>query len=214
MSDTDIAGRYQRALALFKAGQSEDALNAFRDIIAITDPIEETETETEMIVPFQAEPSQVEATEGLTRGGKPVRLVMDYFTAAVYQTGCVHVVLEQFVEARRFLEEAVGLWPENVVARLQLSFILVNVDEPGSAIAVLQEAQAAQPENPMIFRQLAWTHNEMGQHERALTAAERAVELDPTYIDGLEEQHFALEQLGKDEQAAAIRARVDKLTST
>lgn len=214
MGDTDIAARYQQALALFQADQPEDALAAFLEIIGATEPVQESETDTEVILPFQAEPSQVEATLGLTRNGKPVRLVMDYFTAAVYQAGCAHVALEQFEESRRFLEEAVGLWPENIVARLQLSFVLVKLNEPGSAIATLQEAEAAQPDNPMVWRQLAWTYNEMEQFDRALAAAERAVELDPTYIDGLEEQHFALEQLGQQERAAAVRTRVEKLTRT
>jgi len=214
MSDTDIASRYQWALALFKSDQLEDALVAFRDLIASTEPIEETETDIEVILPFQAEPSQIEANEGRTRGGKPIRLVMDYFTAAVYQTGCIHVATEQFEDARRFLDEAVGLWPDNIVARLQLSFVLVKVDEPGSAIATLQEAEAAQPENAMIFRQLAWTYNEMEQYDRAVTAAERAVELDASFVAGLEELHFALEQRGEDQRAETIRTRIEELSRT
>jgi tetratricopeptide (TPR) repeat protein len=213
MAETHLAERYRRALELFRSGAHDRALDAFRDIVAMTEPVEESETDTEVILPFQAEPDQIEATEGRTRGGKPIRLVMDYFTAAVFQIGCVHVAQKRFEEARRFLDEAVGLWPENVNARLQLSFVLVGLGEPGSAIAHLQEAEQAQPDNVRVFRQLAWTYNEMEQFEKALAAAERAVAIDAEYVDGLEELHFALEKLGETERAAAIRARVETLTA-
>ena len=61
MSDTQIADRYRRATTLFQSGKLAEALDAFRDLIAITEPIEETETDTEVILPFQAEAGQLGA---------------------------------------------------------------------------------------------------------------------------------------------------------
>jgi tetratricopeptide (TPR) repeat protein len=208
---SDIATLYDEAVSLRRADRLDEALQRFLVIIDQSEPIAATETDDAFVVPYQAEPSQFAAAAGKTEHGKPVKLVMDYFTAAIYNIGCVHALRENFAQAKKYLDEALELWPDNVAIKLQASFVYARLGELGNAEAVLQEAEELAPDNPLIFRQLAWTYNEATRHEKAVTAARQALALNPAQRDAAEELLYALEELGRVEEAEGVRRQLAAL---
>ncbi len=212
MSRTDpIAARYTHAVTRLKSGDAAGAFDELRAIIGATEPVSERETEAEIIRPYQAEPSEFAAAAAESARGKPVRLVLDYFTAALYHAGCALVAMGEHAEARLYLEEVYGLWPKNVTAKLQFAFVLAELEEGASAVAVVQEAAELAPDDPRVARQLVWTYNELEQFAEARAEGERWVARHPSYRPLLEELHAAYTALGETARAAAIAARLAEL---
>lgn len=212
LTPADIERLYGDAERLLKADRPEQALRALRTILQHCDPIARTETEREILEPYQAMPAQF-SPRPADPSGKPVRLVMDYFTAALYLSAYALTELGDFEAARDHLEEVAGLWPLNTAVRLELAFVLCRLDQLDSALATLQEAAEQSPDDARVQRELAWVHNHRGHHVEAAEAAERAVSLDPAFRPAYEELLFACERLERADRAAEVRRELERLSS-
>lgn len=205
MSVDQIVKLFEEGERLVQQGKHLAAQDPLTSVLEQTQPIFRIETEDEIIEPFQAVPTQFDEAEAST-GGKPVRLVMDYFTAAVYYLGYCKLEEGDHATAVTYLEEAVGLWPRNPRVRLELTTAYIRMSRLSDALANLQEGLELD-EDAELYRELCWVRNAMGNHEKAAEAGERAVELAPDSKAAFEELLFAYQELGEDRKAVTLLER-------
>lgn len=77
-------------------------------------------------------------------------------------------------------QQAVSLAPDAVAPRIALSYALQSRFRIPEARQTLLEAVEAQPTSAMAWARLSETHLMLGDREQALSAAQRATELDPS----------------------------------
>lgn len=101
-----------------------------------------------------------------------------------------------------------GRSPENVHAWGVAQVLLGDYD---AGIAALEEALASSPNAARIHSDLAAAYLARAQPfdreedaSRALTEADRALQLDPTVIEAVFNRGLALEQLGRRQEAATV----------
>ncbi len=203
---------YAEAEKLARAGQHDLALRRFQQVLARTQPLEAEETPEAYFEPYQGEPAQFDEAETRTHKGKPVRLVVDYFTAALYHCGYLFAATGQVDEAKKYLEQAALLWPKNVTIVRELAQVYERAGELSNALALLQEATEQHPESAALHHDLAWLYNEVGRPGEAIVAARAAIALDPQPIAAYEELCAAHEKLGQHAQAEAVRLEVARRT--
>ncbi len=85
---------------------------------------------------------------------------------------------------RTNLEKAVALDANFLEAQLELATLLIEQNDPQSAMAVLAEAVRSNPDSPAVAVLQARASLAMDQPEQALGFAQRATELDPGSLDG------------------------------
>lgn len=82
--------------------------------------------------------------------------------------------------AEEDLRHIIALEPENATALNQLGYTLADrTDRYEEALALLERAIAADPEDPAIIDSLAWAQFKLGRYEEALANLERAFEVFP-----------------------------------
>lgn len=204
----DLDRRYQLANRLIDAGKYEEALQELAGILENSQPILRQETETEVIEPYQARPEQFPQVRRTAEGGKPVRLVIDYFTAACYLHGYCLAALQRYEEALPYLEQANELWPLNNTVRHELSFVYSRLRRFNDALATLQQGIETDPRDAITYKDLAWVYNELGDHQQAVTMAEKAIENDPQLQSAYAELALAYEKVGDVTKAASARAKM------
>lgn len=196
---SEIVILYEDGLAFLKAEKYTQALDCFTQIIKKTNPIKPLETETEYLVPYQAEPKQFDEVEKKFKNGKPIRLVMDYFTAAIYNAGCVYVAQNKFTQAQKYLEEALMLWPLNTAIKIQVAYVYVKLGNAEQAVNVLTDGLRLTPQDARLLRQLAWTYNEIERFADTIRVASEGLLAHPDHSELGKELLFAAEKLNDQE---------------
>jgi serine/threonine-protein kinase len=104
-------------------------------------------------------------------------------------------------EAERELREGLAL-DSTAPAENHYGFYLAAMGRPGDALVYILRAQEANP-SAQRRSELAMCYNWMGQHDRAIDEARKAIELDPKFPVAYVELGTALVQQGKYEEAVA-----------
>jgi len=91
----------------------------------------------------------------------------------------IHEELEEIEEAIRILEEFVGAHPTAALALFELGRIYINVDRPADAKSAFRRVTELQTENVKAWIGLSLACEDLGEHQEAIAALERAVNLDP-----------------------------------
>jgi len=82
--------------------------------------------------------------------------------------------------AEEDLRRIIALEPQNATALNQLGYTLADrTDRHEEALALLERAIAADPEDPAIIDSLAWAQYKLGRYEEALANLERAFAVFP-----------------------------------
>jgi len=115
------------------------------------------------------------------------------------------------------LDEAAQLWgrirslaPNHPRALLHLGQHQLHRGDPRGAVALLEQAAAAEPQNPVIPLNLSAAYRALGDGARELAALDRALVADPYFFPALLAKGMYFERIGKARQAA--RTYKDVLT--
>src|ERR1700742_2874401 len=164
---TDANMQMNLALAEVRAGQSSEALPLFKELSAQNTAL----------------PSEVEIAyaQALTQAGqRPAAL--DRLRAAVAagpDNAALHDALgsllaqeQQWAGAQPEFARAVELDPKLIAARLHLARVLMQLNQPADAAAMLEAARAEQPQDVAILNELALSYTAQGSYDKALVPAQ------------------------------------------
>ena len=121
----------------------------------------------------------------------------------------VYVFLRKFDEAIAEGKKAIELDPNSANAHGTLGHVLNYANMPQEAIPILKRAIRLNPYPPSrYFHNLAWSYNELEKYEAAITAARKAVSIQPNDIFAHLALVYAYSLLGREEEARAQVAEV------
>ena len=82
-------------------------------------------------------------------------------------------------QAERLIGDVLARHPQHAEALRLLAILQLHTQRGTDAIATLQQAIAAHPDDALLHAELGTAHNARGERDAAITAWRRAVELDP-----------------------------------
>lgn len=164
-------------------------------------------------------PAEVEIAyaQALTEAGqRPVAL--DRLRAAVAaapDNATLHDALgsllaqeRQWTPAQAEFARAVELDPHLTAARLHLSVVLMQLNQPAEASTMLEAARGEQPEDIAVLNALALAYSAQGSYEKALPVAEEAMRLAPDSSAAAYQAALALQGLGREHEALPLFERM------
>ncbi len=110
-------------------------------------------------------------------------------------------------EARKFLEEAIRLFPEYTEAYSNLGVLLVRTGKKEAALESFEKAMSLGPESAILQTNYAFVLKALGRRDDALKAANRAVELDGSYARGQYMLGSILAERSETAEQAALHLR-------
>jgi len=121
----------------------------------------------------------------------------------------VYVFLRKFDEAIAEGKKAIELDPNSANAHGALGHVLVFADMPQEAIPILERAIRLNPYPPSrYFHNLTWACNQLGKYEEAITAAKKALRIQPSDYNAHINLVYCYSVLGRDEEARAQAAEL------
>ena len=121
----------------------------------------------------------------------------------------LHISLKKYDEARRFVEKAMALGPNNSFAPAVAANIELFCNRPQAMVPLLKRAMRLSPIYPAWYLgDLAFAYLLMDRLEDAIATAKESIKIDPEYIYNYHVLAIAHAELG---QAEAARAAVDKM---
>lgn len=131
---------------------------------------------------------------------------------ALYYLGLALSGLHQFAQAETAYRRALALESSDFKVWNNLAGILCEaMGRPGEAIACLEKALRANPENKLGWSNLANIVGRLGRHDEALRCADRALALDPLMVEAQLHRARAAQALGKTEILRAASETLAKL---
>jgi len=95
----------------------------------------------------------------------------------------IYVLMRKYDDALAEARKAVEMEPSGGTAHMILGHVLFMSDKADEAIPVLEKAIRLNPRPPSnYFHNLAWAYMVMGKYEEAISAAQRAVRIEPDNI--------------------------------
>lgn len=117
--------------------------------------------------------------------------------------GLVEAQLEDWGRAEKYLQKAVKLDPERIEGWLTLGNILYGRGRPEEALRCYKQAANRAPDNAEVWNNLAVACEDMGHTRDALDYYDRALEIDPNYVQALRGRAPVLARLRRFDQARA-----------
>ncbi|MEO5579838.1 MAG: tetratricopeptide repeat protein, partial [Gemmatimonadaceae bacterium] len=108
-------------------------------------------------------------------------------------------------------KEAIRLEPNGVYAYRYYGNALKAVGRFDSAMVVIRKAQALEPLSPGRTVSVALLHTTLGQYDRAISEAKKAIELNPDYADAYLSLGNVLLEQGKVAEAIAAFRRAPQM---
>jgi tetratricopeptide (TPR) repeat protein len=124
---------------------------------------------------------------------------------ALFYQGVALAAMGRFVEAETAYRSALALDPNDFKTWNNLAGVLF--DSRGKAIEglrCLERALKLEPRNKLGWSNLASMVGRLGRHEKALEFAERALALDPQFVEALLHKAAAAKALGKTEVVRGV----------
>jgi tetratricopeptide (TPR) repeat protein len=117
---------------------------------------------------------------------------------AHFYLGLGHSGLGQFVQAETAYRRALEIDPSDVKVWNNLAKILFeNLQRPKDGILCIEQALKLSPGNKLGWSNLAVMVGELGLHDRAMIYADRAIALDPKFVEAHLHKAAAARALGK-----------------
>ncbi|KAJ2794505.1 TOM (translocase of outer membrane) complex component, partial [Coemansia helicoidea] len=130
-------------------------------------------------------------------------LAVDADDAETYfQKGQAHFLKQEFVDAAADYQRAAELDPDFVYPRIQLGVVQFKLGKLADAMATFDEAMKRFPERSDLYNYYGEVLAEQGGSDSAVTAFEKAVELDATNPLPYVNQAIALFQMGSNVERA------------
>jgi tetratricopeptide (TPR) repeat protein len=118
--------------------------------------------------------------------------------------GAVAFAAEEFLEAAKYFERLVELYPDNYDHWLNLAVARHRLGRLDSATETYQKALQIRPDGTAAYVNLGLLYQETGQSAQAVAALEQARRIDPDRDDIRYHTAVALEETGEAEKAAGI----------
>ncbi len=130
---------------------------------------------------------------------------------ALYYIGLGLSGLRQFPAAETAYRSALTMEPTDVKVWNNLAGLLYeNLQRPVEAIRCLEQSLKMDPHNKLCWSNLATMVGRLGQHDKAMACADRAIALDPELVEAYLHKGAAARALGKKE---IVREVCHKLAS-
>ena len=130
---------------------------------------------------------------------------------ALFYLGLGHSGLGQFLQAETAYRRALAIDPADPKVWNNLAKILFeNLKRPKDAILCIRQMVKLDPANKLAWSNLAVMVGGLGLHEKALLYADRAIALDPQFVEAYLHKAAAARALGKTE---LVKEVCDKLAS-
>ncbi|KAJ2687136.1 TOM (translocase of outer membrane) complex component, partial [Coemansia spiralis] len=130
-------------------------------------------------------------------------LAVDANNAETYfQKGQVHFLKQEFVDAAADYQRAAELDPDFVYPRIQLGVVQFKIGRLPDAMATFDDAMKRFPERSDLYNYYGEVLAEQGGSDSAISAFEKAAELDATNPLPYVNQAIALFQTGSDVERA------------
>jgi tetratricopeptide (TPR) repeat protein len=120
---------------------------------------------------------------------------------------------ELLAESRKWLEGALALDPENVLALSTLGQVEGESGRPREALELCRRAVSLAPGSAQAHAYLGERYADLGFYESALLEYERAIELDPLYINVYAQSVQYASKLGRWEDVRRAESRLVELFS-
>lgn len=112
--------------------------------------------------------------------------------------------LDQLDECARAFRKAVELRPGYFQVHGELGTTLQMMGDPQAAIAAFKTSLELENRQPAVHANLGFASLQIGDAASALEACDRCFELDPHSIAAIVVKSYALDELGRGEEAAAL----------
>ena len=90
---------------------------------------------------------------------------------------------ENYEKAQALVDKAQEKYPDDVQFKKQEVSLLLKQDKTAEAKAELEQAIAAEPNNPDLYFNLGYLNEELGDAEAAISAYKKALEVDPKHAN-------------------------------
>ncbi|WP_017731894.1 tetratricopeptide repeat protein [Nafulsella turpanensis] len=90
---------------------------------------------------------------------------------------------ENFEKAQALIDQAQAKYPDDVQFKKQEVSLLLKQDKTAEAKTELEQAIAAEPNNPDLYFNLGYLNEELGDAEAAIAAYKKALEVDPKHAN-------------------------------
>ncbi|MFQ5775321.1 MAG: tetratricopeptide repeat protein [Kiloniellaceae bacterium] len=200
----DVRATLQRALAFLQAGQPQEALRLYRQVLKIH-PDHADALNLSGIAAFQL--GNIERALELIR--KAVAARPDHVDAN-NNLGNVLKASGRLDEAEAAYRRALEIMPEYVGGHFNLGIVLEALDRPDEAEAAYRRALELRPDFAEACLNRGNALKTVGRLHEAIGAFRQALEMAPDHADGHNNHGSALREIGKlDEAAAAYRRALE-----
>jgi tetratricopeptide (TPR) repeat protein len=142
--------------------------------------------------------------------GCATSLSRDELAIEYYNIGSAYFELEELDKSATYLSRAIELQPGLARASYNLARVYVLQERYADAVALLDELLAGDPDNTLVMETLAYAHYETGALELAATWLDRALEVNPTDPELLQNRAtVALAREHTEEAIAALRRALE-----
>ena len=119
---------------------------------------------------------------------------------ALFYQGLALAALGRFLEAETTYRQALALDASDFKTWNNLAGVLFDSrNKPAEALRCMKQALTLEPRNKLGWSNLASMVGRLGRHEKALEFADRALALDPQFVEALLHKAAAAKALGKKE---------------
>lgn len=125
-----------------------------------------------------------------------------------FLAGTGHYDAGRFADARSSFEEALALMPGRVSTLANLGATLIKLNEPQTALPLLEQALASDPAYLDAWLHRALALAALGRHADALASCDRALQLRPDSVPALYQRSRMLNAMGRFAESLAASARL------
>jgi tetratricopeptide (TPR) repeat protein len=197
----ESAARLRHAVKLHQAGRLQEAIKAYRQILAV-DP-ESVQARTYCGAALLDRQRTDEAARMLQ-----MAVMMDpknvdalcYLGNAQQETG-------QLAAAEKSYRRALDIRPDFARAHNNLGVLLKKLGREGDAAASFRRAVEIEPRYVQAYNNLSEVLLELDEADKAIAAARRAIEIDPRYAEAYNSYGAALKNAGRIDEAITAYQR-------
>ncbi len=197
----ESAARLRHALKLHQAGRLQEAIKAYRQIIAVDPGSVQARTYCGAALLDRQrtdEAAQILQTAVLMNPKNVDALC--YLGNAQQETG-------RLAAAEKSYRRALAIRPDFARAHNNLGVLLKKLGREGDAVTSFRRAVEIEPRYAQAYNNLSDVLLELDEADKAIAAARRAIEIDPQYAEASNSYGAALSKAGRIDEAIAAYQR-------